>query len=108
MRFVQTLCATCQRTLHALQWFQQMCAAKCQTFIKLPDAPRADAKTTVRSQEARQQIIPRVNARGEVRGNATRLHILFQSRHANNEKLHCGSIPVSKGAVRYENVKVHE
>lgn len=45
---------------------------------------------------------------GEVRGSVTRWHILFQSRPANNEKLQCGFIHVSKGAVQFENVKVRK
>lgn len=44
MCFVQTLCATCQGTLHALQWLWKMYTAKCQTFIKLLDSFHARAE----------------------------------------------------------------
>lgn len=44
MCFVRTLCATCQGTLHALQWLWKMYTAKCQTFIKLLNSFHAGAE----------------------------------------------------------------
>lgn len=44
MCFVQTLCATCQGTLHALQWLWTKYTAKCQTFIKLLNSFHARAE----------------------------------------------------------------